>query len=92
MNEVGRSESKGSTQVAEQLDYLVNSIEQLDKALFELQSRLELVLRPFDDSGAKFDTPNEVRIVPLAETIKGQTFSIKGFIGRINSILDRLEL
>lgn len=77
-------------QVTEQSEFLMIANKQLNETIEMLEERLAQILRLSNSKESK--EGDEIDLVPLANFIRSQAWSIQVSRNKILSILDRLEL
>mgnify|MGYP001580238609 CR=1 FL=1 len=88
----GNCPTKTEAQVPTQVTGCMNDIEDLSKAIAELEVRLCAVLRPNAPSDKKGEGPISVSLVGLAEVLRDVRTRIYLTKTAVDSILSRLEL
>jgi len=82
-----------TSQIDDELQYLINAVESLAGRVGGLDRRLASVLRDPLPTPTKAECePIDLDVVPLANIIRSQRINVHRIIGEIESILDRLEL
>lgn len=88
----GEQQVERRSQVMDEIDVLISSMDTLGSLLQTMEKRLEKVLVSEGLVGLSTATEDSIPLVPMAMLIKGRRLEIEQYNRTINSILSRLEL
>ena len=88
----GGCEPKRVTEVEQEFNRIDSAITELDARLDQLGNKIKPALRSLSSACTNDPKDGQGSLCELAEKIRGNRESVEIFVGRVNDILDRLEI